>query len=94
MPTFGTLPRSPPTSSTSPPAQSRRFHHVVRESFVPGLRTGLFRPGLRIKGLRAGSVARSRRRRRRAAVDAHLVQPQLAMWLRNGNGGMPVPPGG
>lgn len=53
MPTFETLPRFTTDLQHLTPAQRRRFHHVVLDSFVPDLRTGLFRPGLRIKGLRA-----------------------------------------
>ncbi|GES28451.1 hypothetical protein San01_09380 [Streptomyces angustmyceticus] len=51
--------RDPPPLHHRPPAlhprQRRRFHRVVLDSFVPDLRTGLFRPGLRIKGVRATS---------------------------------------
>ncbi|MFJ6791982.1 hypothetical protein [Streptomyces angustmyceticus] len=52
MPTFETLPHFTTDLQHLTPAQRRRFHHVVLDSFVPDLRTGLFRPGLRVKGLR------------------------------------------
>ncbi|MEV5139651.1 hypothetical protein AB0K71_17725 [Streptomyces syringium] len=52
MPTFETLPRFTADLQHLTPAQRRRFHRVVLDSFVPDLRTGLFRPGLRVKGLR------------------------------------------
>ncbi|MFD0396202.1 hypothetical protein ACFQ3Z_44900 [Streptomyces nogalater] len=44
-------PASPPTWTASPPP-SAGFHHVVRNAFVPDLRTGRFRPGLRVKRVR------------------------------------------
>lgn len=52
MPTFETLPRFTTDLHHLTPAQRRRFHHVVLDSLVPDLRTGQFRPGLRIKGIR------------------------------------------
>ncbi|MCG0283995.1 hypothetical protein [Streptomyces sp. PSAA01] len=52
MPTFETLPRFTAHLQHLSPAQRRRFRRVVRDAFVPDLRTGHFRPGLRIKGLR------------------------------------------
>lgn len=47
MPTYETLPRFTADLQHLTPAQRRRFRHVVLEAFVPDLRTGLFRPGLR-----------------------------------------------
>ncbi|MEU2855567.1 hypothetical protein [Streptomyces syringium] len=52
MPSFETLPRFTADLQHLTPAQRRRFHRVVLDSFVPDLRTELFRPGLRIKGIR------------------------------------------
>ncbi|MFH9818396.1 hypothetical protein [Streptomyces sp. NPDC017230] len=53
MPTFETLPRFTADLQHLTPAQRRRFRRVVREAFVPDLRTGRqFRPGLRIKRVR------------------------------------------
>ncbi|WP_030807368.1 hypothetical protein [Streptomyces sp. NRRL S-337] len=52
MPTFETLPRFTADLQHLTPAQRRRFHRVVLDAFVPDLRTGLFRPGLRVKGVR------------------------------------------
>lgn len=54
MPTFETLPRFTADLQHLTPAQRWRFRRVVLESFVPDLRTGkLFRPGLRVKGVRS-----------------------------------------
>ncbi|MFI9080937.1 hypothetical protein ACIGW8_31460 [Streptomyces sioyaensis] len=55
MPTFETLPRFTADLQHLAPAQRRRFRRVILGSFVPDLRTGLFRPGLRIKGVRVAS---------------------------------------
>ncbi|GAA2733537.1 hypothetical protein [Streptomyces nogalater] len=52
MPTYETLPRFTTDLDRLTPAQRRRFHHVVRNAFVPDLRTGRFRPGLRVKRVR------------------------------------------
>ncbi|MBT2423455.1 hypothetical protein J7F01_41170 [Streptomyces sp. ISL-22] len=51
-PTFETRPRFTADLQHLTPAQRRRFRRVVLDAFVPDLRTGLFRPGLRIKGVR------------------------------------------
>ncbi|MFF5131088.1 hypothetical protein ACFY41_29710 [Streptomyces syringium] len=53
MPTFETLPRFATDLRQLSAAQRRRFRRVVIDAFVPDLRNGLFRPGLRIKGLRS-----------------------------------------
>lgn len=45
--TFETLPRFTADLQHLTPAQRRRFRRVVREAFVPDLRTGCFRAGLR-----------------------------------------------
>ncbi|MFE2639552.1 hypothetical protein ACFXKF_33120 [Streptomyces scopuliridis] len=55
MPTFEILPRFTTDLRRLTPAQRRRFHDVVLDSFVPDLRAGCpfrFRPGLRVKGVR------------------------------------------
>jgi hypothetical protein len=52
VPTYETLPRFTTDLQHLTRAQRRRFRRVVQEAFVPDLRTGLFRPGLRIKRLR------------------------------------------
>lgn len=52
MPTFETLPRFTTDLQHLTPAQRQRFRRVVREAFVPDLRTGCFRPGLRVKRVR------------------------------------------
>ncbi|MGK5628576.1 hypothetical protein [Streptomyces sp. URMC 123] len=53
MPTYETLPRFTTDLQHLTPAQRRRFLRVVREAFVPDLRSGRqFRPGLRIKRVR------------------------------------------
>ncbi|MCL7382222.1 hypothetical protein [Streptomyces sp. 35G-GA-8] len=49
MPTFETLSRFTADLKRLSPAQRQRFRCVVLDSFVPDLRTGHFRPGLRIK---------------------------------------------
>ncbi|MEV7547459.1 hypothetical protein [Streptomyces sp. NPDC089915] len=54
MPTYETLTRFTHDLGHLTPAQHRRFIRVVRDAFVPDLRTGgPFRPGLRVKGVRA-----------------------------------------
>ncbi|MFD7667754.1 hypothetical protein [Streptomyces sp. NPDC059788] len=55
MPTFEVLPRFAADLQHLTPAQRQRFHRVVLDAFVPDLRTGLFRPGLRIKGVHGAS---------------------------------------
>ncbi len=52
MPTYETLPRFITDLQALTPAQRRRLRRVVRQSFVPDLRSGRFRPGLRIKRVR------------------------------------------
>jgi len=52
VPTFEPLPRVTADLERLNPAQRRRFRRVVLDAFVPDLRTGRFRPGLRIKGVR------------------------------------------
>ncbi|MEU3953593.1 hypothetical protein AB0F45_14935 [Streptomyces achromogenes] len=52
MPTYEILPRFTTDLDRLTPAQRRRFHHVVRNAFVPDLRTGRIRPGLRVKRVR------------------------------------------
>ncbi|MFD9796928.1 hypothetical protein ACFWXK_38975 [Streptomyces sp. NPDC059070] len=53
MPTFETLPRFTADLQHLTPTQRRRFRRVVRDTFVPDLRTGRFRPGLRIKRIQS-----------------------------------------
>lgn len=53
MPTFATLPRFVRDLEKLPAEQARRFKRVVLEEFVPDLRAGRFRPGLRVKGVQA-----------------------------------------
>ncbi|CQR59500.1 hypothetical protein [Streptomyces leeuwenhoekii] len=55
MPTYETLPRFTTDLQHLTPAQRRRFRRVVREAFVPDLRTGCFRPGLRVKRVQRAS---------------------------------------
>ncbi|MFJ4320671.1 hypothetical protein ACIP46_36125 [Streptomyces lavendulae] len=52
MPTYETLTPFTTDLGRLTPAQRRRFLRVVKEAFVPDLRTGCFRPGLRVKGVR------------------------------------------
>ncbi|WP_331726714.1 hypothetical protein [Streptomyces sp. NBC_00280] len=52
MPTFEVRPRFTADLHQLAPEQRRRFRRVVIDSFVPDLRAGMFRPGLRIKGVR------------------------------------------
>lgn len=52
MPTFEVRPRFTADLHQLTPEQRRRFRRVVIDSFVPDLRAGMFRPGLRIKGVR------------------------------------------
>lgn len=47
VPTYETLPRFTADLQHLTPAQRQGFRRVVQEAFVPDLRTGLFRPGLR-----------------------------------------------
>ncbi|MFD6417563.1 hypothetical protein [Streptomyces sp. NPDC060194] len=53
MPTFEVTPRFSRDFADLAPAQQRRFRRVVTEHFVPDLESGIFRPGLRIKGVQA-----------------------------------------
>ncbi|WP_328373425.1 hypothetical protein OG800_50280 (plasmid) [Streptomyces sp. NBC_00445] len=53
MPTFEVLPRFAAALDELTSEQRRRFRRVVRGAFVPDLRTGKFRAGLRVKGVRA-----------------------------------------
>ncbi|MEU5499536.1 hypothetical protein [Streptomyces griseofuscus] len=55
MPTYETLPRFTTDLDHLTPQQRHRFRCVVRDAFVPDLRTGCFRPGLRIKRVRCAS---------------------------------------
>ncbi|MFJ4007711.1 hypothetical protein ACIPWL_30260 [Streptomyces sp. NPDC090023] len=52
MPTYETLPRFTHDLRRLSPAQRRAFHRVVTRAFVPDLRAGRFRAGLRIKRVR------------------------------------------
>ncbi|MFE9347999.1 hypothetical protein [Streptomyces olivaceus] len=52
MPTYETTPRFTHDLRRLSPAQRRAFHRVVTHTFVPDLRAGRFRAGLRIKGVR------------------------------------------
>ncbi|MEU2872800.1 hypothetical protein ABZ769_26920 [Streptomyces olivoreticuli] len=47
MPTYEALPRFTTDLDRLTPEQRRRFHQVVTRAFVPDLRTGHFRAGLR-----------------------------------------------
>ncbi|MFF3505678.1 hypothetical protein [Streptomyces sp. NPDC003247] len=51
MPTYETLPRFATDLDRLTPQQRRRFRQTVA-TFVEDLRTGSFRPGLRVKGVR------------------------------------------
>ncbi|MFC5156379.1 hypothetical protein [Streptomyces amakusaensis] len=51
MPTYETLPRFTTDIHRLTPAQRERFRRVVRTAFVPDLRTGHRRSGLRVKGV-------------------------------------------
>jgi hypothetical protein len=53
MPTFEVLPRFARDFAKLTPEQARRFRRVVLGEFVPGLASGQFLPGLRIKGVQA-----------------------------------------
>ncbi|MEU0110615.1 hypothetical protein ABZ313_35365 [Streptomyces sp. NPDC006251] len=53
MPTFEVLPRFAADLDGLTSEQRRRFRRVVLDAFVPDLRTGKFRAGLRVKGVRA-----------------------------------------
>ncbi|MCX5410158.1 hypothetical protein OHA37_00025 [Streptomyces sp. NBC_00335] len=52
MPTYETLTPFTADLERLTTAQRRRFLRVVKEAFVPDLRTGCFRPGLQVKGVR------------------------------------------
>ncbi|GAA1149108.1 hypothetical protein [Streptomyces javensis] len=52
MPTYEALPRFTTDLHHLTPEQRRRFCQVVTQAFVPDLRAGCFRPGLRIKRVR------------------------------------------
>jgi hypothetical protein len=49
VPTYETLPRFHTDLDHLTPQQRHRFHQVITRAFVPDLRTGHFRAGLRIK---------------------------------------------
>lgn len=51
MPTFETLPRFKRDFGKLGVRDQRQFEKVVRDQFVPDLQVGLFRPGLRVKGV-------------------------------------------
>lgn len=51
MPTFSSPPQFKRDFGKLSPRDQSRFQSVVREQFVPDLRLGLFRPGLRVKGV-------------------------------------------
>ncbi|MFF5019043.1 hypothetical protein [Streptomyces sp. NPDC001165] len=53
MPTYEMSHRFASDLAKLTPAQRRRFRRVLLEEFVPDLESGLFRPGLRIRGLQA-----------------------------------------
>jgi hypothetical protein len=53
VPTFHTLPRFQRDFSKLSERDRRRFEKVVREQFVPDLALGIFRPGLRVKGVQS-----------------------------------------
>lgn len=55
MPTFETLPRFTTDLQHLTPAQRRRFHRVVLNSFILDLGAGCFRPGLPGRDPAAGS---------------------------------------
>ncbi|WP_424893249.1 hypothetical protein [Streptomyces sp. XH2] len=52
MPTYEALPRFTADLGRLTPEQRRTFRRVVARAFVPDLRTGRFRAGLRIKRVR------------------------------------------
>ncbi|MFI9311324.1 hypothetical protein [Streptomyces triculaminicus] len=52
MPTYEALPRFTADLDRLTPEQRRTFRRVVTHAFVPDLRTGRFRAGLRIKRVR------------------------------------------
>ncbi|MFI5985152.1 hypothetical protein ACIBEA_30325 [Streptomyces sp. NPDC051555] len=51
MPTYETLTPFTADLKRLTPGQRRRFLRVVKDVFVPDLRTGCLRPGLRVKGV-------------------------------------------
>jgi hypothetical protein len=51
VPTFSTTPRFKRDFRKLAVRDQARFEWVVREQFVPDLARGLFRPGLRVKGV-------------------------------------------
>jgi hypothetical protein len=51
VPTFSTTPRFQRDFRKLSERDRARFQKVVREQFVPDLVLGLFRPGLRVKGV-------------------------------------------
>lgn len=53
MPTFRTPPRFDRDLAKLTADQLSRFRRVVREQFIPDLTAGRFRPGLRVKRVRA-----------------------------------------
>ena len=52
MPTYEATPRFNADLHRLTPEQRRLFHRVITRAFVPDLRAGHFRPGLRIKRVR------------------------------------------
>ncbi|MFG3533220.1 hypothetical protein ACGF8B_41965 [Streptomyces sp. NPDC047917] len=52
MPTYEALPRFTTDLHHLTPDQRRRFRRIVTRAFVPDLRSGHFRAGLRIKRVR------------------------------------------
>ncbi|MEU6926031.1 hypothetical protein ACIPJN_38685 [Streptomyces sp. NPDC086796] len=52
MPTYEATPRFTADHHRLTPDQRRRFHRIVTRAFVPDLRSGRFRSGLRIKRVR------------------------------------------
>jgi hypothetical protein len=52
VPTYEATPRFTADLDRLTPQQRRLFHRVVTRAFVPDLRAGRFRAGLRIKGVR------------------------------------------
>lgn len=53
MPTYEQTPRFTRDLHKLDPAQRKRFRDVLAEQFIPGLRTGKFPEGLRVKRVQA-----------------------------------------
>ncbi|MGW3100316.1 hypothetical protein ACWDCC_43580 [Streptomyces sp. NPDC001102] len=51
MPTFETTPRFRRDFDQLTNEQKQRFRRIVLEHFVPGVESGVFRPGLRVRGV-------------------------------------------